>query len=57
VKRYKKEIDSTREFAISNFAKDILDVRDNLDRAFEHIKKLGNTKEDAEVKEIKESLD
>ena len=40
VKRYKKEIDSTKEFAISKFAKDLLEVRDNLERANEHIKKL-----------------
>lgn len=39
VKRYKKEIDSTRDFAISKFAKELLDVRDNLERANEHIKK------------------
>lgn len=40
VKRYKKEIDSTREFAISKFAKELLDVRDNLERADTHIKSL-----------------
>lgn len=40
IKRYKKEIDSTREFAITKFAKDLLDVRDNLDLADAHIKKI-----------------
>jgi molecular chaperone GrpE len=40
IKRYKKEIDSTKEFAISKFAKDLLDVKDNLERASEHIVKL-----------------
>jgi molecular chaperone GrpE (heat shock protein) len=40
IKRYKKEIDSTREFAISKFAKDLLDVRDNLERASEFLKKI-----------------
>jgi len=50
IKRYKKEIDSTREFAISKFAKDLLDVRDNLDLAGNHIKKI---KID-EVKDIEE---
>ena len=40
IKRYKKEIDSTREYAISKFAKDILDVRDNLEFAGNHIKKI-----------------
>lgn len=39
VKRYLKEIENTREFAISKFAKDILDVRDNLARSTEFIKK------------------
>ena len=37
MKRYLKEIDSTRDFAISKFAKEMLDVRDNLERASEHI--------------------
>ena len=40
IKRYKKEIDSTKDFAISKFAKDLLDVRDNLQLANDHIKKL-----------------
>lgn len=40
VKRYKKEIDATKDFAISKFAKDLLDVRDNLERATEHIQKI-----------------
>lgn len=38
IKRYRKEIDSTREFAISKFAKDLLDVKDNLERATGFIK-------------------
>ena len=40
IKRYKKEIDSTKDFAISKFAKDLLEVRDNLQLANDHIKKL-----------------
>lgn len=40
VKRYKKEIDSTREFAITKFAKDLLDVRDNLQMAADYINKI-----------------
>jgi len=40
IKRYKKEIDSTKEFAISKFAKDLLEVRDILEKANEHINKL-----------------
>jgi molecular chaperone GrpE len=50
IKRYKKEIDSTREFAITKFAKDLLDVRDNLELASQHVKKI---KLD-EVKDIEE---
>lgn len=45
VKRYKKEIDSTKEFAISKFAKELLDVRDNLDLALNHVRKLNITEE------------
>ena len=30
VKRYKVEIEKTKEFAISKFAKDLLEVRENL---------------------------
>jgi len=37
VKRYKREIDSTKDFAISKFAKDLLEVRDNLQLALDHL--------------------
>ena len=40
VKRYKKEIDSTREFAISKFAKDLLDVRDDIQMGYDFAKKI-----------------
>ena len=40
VKRYKKEIDSTREFAITKFAKDLLDVRDNLQMGYDFSEKV-----------------
>lgn len=40
VKRYKKEIDSTREYAISKFAKDLLDVRDNLQMGYDFAEKI-----------------
>jgi molecular chaperone GrpE (heat shock protein) len=33
VKRYKLEMDKTRDFAIQKFAKDLLEVRDNLSLA------------------------
>lgn len=52
VKRYKKEIQSTGDYAISKFAKDLLDVRDNLERATEHIKKL-NLEEVKDLEELK----
>lgn len=55
VKRYKKEIDSTREFAITKFAKDLLDVRDNLGMASEHIKKI-NIDEAKEIEELKKQF-
>lgn len=50
VKRYKKEIDSTREFAITKFAKDLLDVRDNIEAASQHVNKL----KIEEIKDIEE---
>ena len=40
VKRYKKEVDQTKEFAISKFAKEILDVRDDLQRSLEYLSKI-----------------
>ena len=40
IKRYLKQIEDTKEFAISKFAKELLDVRDNLERANEHIKSI-----------------
>ena len=43
-------MDSTREYAITKFAKDLLDVRDNLELASEHIKKMNI----AEVKDVEE---
>ena len=48
MKRYKKEIDSTKDFAISKFAKDLLDVRDNLERSIDFIKKIDKIGEDKE---------
>jgi len=52
VKRYKKELDSTREFAITKFAKDLLDVRDNLQMATNHIKKIDIEKQQ-DIEELK----
>jgi len=50
VKRYKKEIDSTREFAITKFAKDLLDVRDNLQMGYDFVDKI----KIEEIKDIEE---
>ena len=36
VKRYRKQIDEGKQFAISKFAKELLDVRDNLALALQH---------------------
>lgn len=40
VKRYKEEVKKTKEYAISNFAKDMITVRDNLQLAVNHAKKF-----------------
>lgn len=53
IKRYKKEIDSTREFAISKFAKDLLDVRDNLERSTSYMKTL-KIEEETDIAKLKE---
>ena len=37
VKRYRKQMEEGKQFAISKFAKDILEIRDNLALALEHI--------------------
>ena len=37
VKRDRKQMDESIQFAISKFSKDILEVRDNFALAFEHI--------------------
>lgn len=39
MKRYRKLIEDEKLFAISKFAKELLDVRDNLALALEHIEK------------------
>jgi molecular chaperone GrpE len=36
VKRYRKQIEDGKQFAISKFAKELLDVRDSLELALEH---------------------
>lgn len=55
VKRYKKEIDSTREYAISKFAKDLLDVRDNLQMGYDFSEKI-KLDDVKDLEEIKRSF-
>ena len=50
MKRYKKEIDSTREYAISKFAKDLLDARDNIQMGYDFASKV----KVEEIKDIEE---
>lgn len=45
VKRYKDEVKKAQEFAISKFAKDMLEVRDNLQMAIDHAKKFNKDTE------------
>ena len=52
IKRYKKEIESTRGFAISKFAKDMLEIRDNLQMAT----KYTDIKEEATQEEVTKQL-
>ena len=45
IKRYRKEIETTKDFAITKFAKELLEVRDSLDFAKDHINKIQITEE------------
>lgn len=40
IKRYKEEVKKTKEYSISNFAKDLLTVRDDLQLALDHSQKF-----------------
>jgi molecular chaperone GrpE len=53
VKRYRKQIDDGKQFAISKFAKELLDVRDSLELALQHcnVEKIENLEDIAEIKE------
>lgn len=55
IKRYKKEIEQTSDFAITKFAKELLDVRDNLQRATDHFKTL-KMEETTDLEEIKKKF-
>ena len=52
VKRYKKEVNNAKEFAISKFAKDMLEVRDNLQMAIDYATKFDFEKSE-DVEEFK----
>ena len=52
VKRYRKQIDDGKLFAISKFAKDLLDVHDSLALALQHCD-LDKVKEIEDIDELK----
>lgn len=52
VKRYRKQIEDGKSFAISKFAKDLLDVRDNLGLALQHVD-LDKVKETEDIALLK----
>ena len=53
VKRYRKQIEDGKQFAISKFAKELLDVRDSLELALKHcdVEKIEGLEKIDEVKE------
>jgi molecular chaperone GrpE len=53
--RYRKEIDVAREYAITKFAKEIIDVSDNLERANEYIQKVKVGEED-DIESLKKHI-
>ena len=56
VKRYKSEIEKTKSFAISKFAKDLLDVRDSLGLADKHLN-MTEVRELSDIDEIKKKFE
>ena len=52
MKRYRKQIEDGKLFAISKFAKELLDVRDNLDLALQHVD-LEKMEEIEEIEQLK----
>jgi len=54
VKRYRKQIEDGKQFAISKFAKELLDVRDSLELALQHCneEKIEGVEEIKKVKEL-----
>ena len=54
-KRYRKELDTTKDYAITKFAKEMIDVSDNLERAGEYIAKIKVDEED-DVEQLKKHI-
>ena len=52
VKRYRKQIDDSKQFAIQKFAKDLLDVRDTLGLALQHVD-MDKVKEQEDIDALK----
>ena len=52
IKRYRKQIEESKSFAISKFAKELLDVRDNLGLALQHVD-LEKVKESDDIELLK----
>lgn len=53
VKRYRKQIEDGKLFAISKFAKEVLEVRDNLELALQHVD-MNKVNEMEDISELKE---
>ena len=53
IKRYRKQIEESKSFAISKFAKELLDVRDNLGLALQHVD-LEKVKESDDIELLKQ---
>lgn len=53
VKRYRKQVEDGKQFAISKFAKELLDVRDTLGLALEHVD-LQKIDENEDIESLKE---
>ena len=53
VKRYRKQVEDGKQFAISKFAKELLDVRDTLGLALEHVD-LEKIDENEDIESLKE---
>ncbi len=55
-KRSKKEVDDARKYAISNIAKELVEVRDNLDRALTIMKKSDEVSTEDAIKSMLEGI-